>query len=77
MQARILAVMESWPLQLLVMAGGRQSVVALSETVRITAGDHSVAPGQLQAGQLVELDISLHEGNDENRPVSTIHIVFP
>lgn len=58
MQAHILAVMESWPPQLLLLLDrGERAVVALSETATVIAKGRGVGLAGLQVGQLVELDL--------------------
>jgi len=53
MQAKIVRIMESWPLQLVLETGSGIEHVALKQDARVVRGGTSVDPGVLQPGQTV------------------------
>jgi hypothetical protein len=78
MQAHILAVMESWPPQLLLLLDrGERAVVALSETATVIAKGRSVGLAGLQVGQLVELDLVSAAQSSAPAIVQAVRILSP
>jgi hypothetical protein len=55
MEATIINIMESWPLQLALQTTDGREQVALAENVQIQRAGATVDPGELQPGQRVRL----------------------
>lgn len=77
MQAHVLAVMESWPPQLLLLDRGQRIVVALSETTTVMAKGRNVGLAQLRAGQRVELELVLAAQPHAPATVQAVRILSP
>lgn len=78
MQVHVLAILESWPPQLLLqLDNGERSLVALSETVTVTAQGQSVGLAALRAGQRVALDLMAAPQAPAPMIVQAVRILSP
>lgn len=68
MEATIVEVMESWPLQLILEADGRYLHVQLSEDARILEGGRQIGVGALLPGRRVWVDAGTGRGPGAGPP---------
>lgn len=78
MHVHVLAIMESWPPQLLLqLDSGERSVVSLSETATVTAQGRSVGLAGLRAGQRIALDRMTAPPSPAPMIVQAVRILSP
>ncbi len=79
MKARIVEVMESWPLQLILDSDGEQLFVDLDADVRVERAGVEVGPGTLSPGHQVELadapSLDRHASSRALPPVTRLKIL--
>ena len=69
-RGNIIEVMESWPLQLVVGAGGRRYDVGLTETTELTTEGRVTDSGELRPGAEIEVE-GEPSGADETAMTAT------